>query len=89
MSNFKTRLSARPKLFNLNQGHPSEKFFFWSNPYEIEVMITSLIEMLELPNFGHMTPSTVYRPTHNIVTYGELIPLRNDTDWCWSVTGIS
>ena len=29
--------------------------FFWSNPYKIEVMITSLIEMLELPNLGHMT----------------------------------
>ena len=28
-------------------------------PNEIEVIITSLIEMLELPNFGHMTTSTI------------------------------
>ena len=46
------------------QGHtkttPQKKWFFWSNPYKIEVMITSPIEMLELPNFGHMTRSTIY-----------------------------
>ena len=45
------------KLSNLNQDHPSKKWFFWSKPYKIEVMITSAIEMLELPNFGHMTTS--------------------------------
>ena len=28
--------------------------FYWSNLYEIKVIITSLIVMLELPNFGHM-----------------------------------
>ena len=33
--------------------------FFWSYPYKIEVMITSLMEMLTLPNFGHMTTSTI------------------------------
>ena len=33
---------------------PQKKWFFWSNRYKIEVVITSLIEMLELPNFGHM-----------------------------------
>ena len=32
---------------------------FWSNPYKVEVIITSLIEMLQLPNFGHMTTSTI------------------------------
>ena len=26
---------------------PPKKLFFWSNPYKIEIMITSLIEMLE------------------------------------------
>ena len=41
-------------LLNLNQEHPSKKWFFWPNPYKHEVMTTSLIEMLELPNFGHM-----------------------------------
>ena len=29
------------------------------NPFEIEVMINSLIEKLELPNFDHMTTSTI------------------------------
>ena len=28
-------------------------------PDKVEVMITSLIELLELPNFGHMTISTI------------------------------
>ena len=36
-----------------------KNWFFWSNPYKIEVMITSLIEMLELPNFGHMATCTI------------------------------
>ena len=31
----------------------------WSKPYKIEVIITSLTEMLELPNFGHMTTFTL------------------------------
>ena len=52
-------ISDISKLLNLNQVHLSKKLFFWSNPYKIEVMITSLIEMLELPNFGHMTTSAV------------------------------
>ena len=50
---FKTTPSAIPKLMNLNQDHPSKKWFYWSNPNKIEVMITSFIEMLELLNFGH------------------------------------
>ena len=33
--------------------------FLWSNPYKSEVMITSLVEMLELPNFGRMIISTL------------------------------
>ena len=49
---------ASPELLNLNQEHNSKKLFFWSNPYKIEVMITSLIKML--PNFGHMTASTIW-----------------------------
>ena len=55
----KTIPRVSPKLLNLNQDHPSKKCFFWSKHYKIEVMITYLIETLELPNFGHMsTPST-------------------------------
>ena len=57
--NFKVIPTASPKFLNLNQDHPSKKWFFWSNPYKIEVMITSLIEILGSPNFGHMTTSTV------------------------------
>ena len=48
-----------PKLLNLNQDDPSKKQFFWSKPYKIETVITSLTEMLELPKFGHMTTSTI------------------------------
>ena len=55
VENFKFVPSGNPKLLNFNQDHPS----FWSNPYKIDVMITSLIQMLELPNFGHMTTSTI------------------------------
>ena len=51
--------SGSPKLLNLNQDHPSKKWFFWSNPYKIEAMITFLLEMLQLPDFGHMTASTI------------------------------
>ena len=38
---------------------PVKKQFFWSNPYKIDVTITSLIQILEFPNFGHMTTSTI------------------------------
>ena len=51
--------SASTKLLNLNRDDLSKKCFFGSNPYKIEVMITSLTEMLELPNFGHMMTSTI------------------------------
>ena len=30
----------------------------WCNPCKIDIMFTFLIEMLELPNFGHMNTST-------------------------------
>ena len=39
VENFKVVASASPKWLNLNQDHPSKKQFFWSNPYQIEVMI--------------------------------------------------
>ena len=57
--NFKFILSVSPKLLNLHQDQPSKKRFFWSTPYKIEVMITFLIELLQLPNFGHMTTSII------------------------------
>ena len=54
-----TLLMASSKYLNLKQDPPQKKRFFWSNPYNTDVMITSLIEILELPNFGHMTASTI------------------------------
>ena len=33
---------------------PQKKRFFWSNPYKTEIMITSLIDTLELPNFENI-----------------------------------
>ena len=49
LQNFKATPSVSPKLLNLNQDHS----------YKIEVMITFLTEMLELPNLGHMATSTI------------------------------
>ena len=38
---------------------PKKNQFFWSDPHKNEVMITSLIEILELLNFDDMiTPKT-------------------------------
>ena len=39
--------------------------FFWSKPIKTEVTTTSLIEMLEVPNFGHMTTSTISLESHD------------------------
>ena len=55
-------LSKRAGLFKYSikqMSQKSQKWFFWSNPYKIEVKITSLIQMLELPNFGHVTTSII------------------------------
>ena len=57
--NTKAIPSATPKLLNLNQDHSPQKVVFWSNPYKIEVMITSLIEILELSNLSNMTTLTI------------------------------
>ena len=38
---------------------PKKRRFYWSNPYKIEVVITSLIEMPELLNFGQMKTSII------------------------------
>ena len=53
--------SASPKLLSLNQEHSSKKKFFWLKSfshYKIEVT-TFLTEMLEIPDFGHVTTSTI------------------------------
>ena len=51
-----------PNYWTWTKTKPQKSVFFWSYPYKIEVMIimiTSLIEILELPKFGHMTTSTI------------------------------
>ena len=58
VQHFKAIPSAGPKLLNLNLNQTS-KTIFRSNSYKSEVMITSHIEMLELPNFGQMTTSAI------------------------------
>ena len=64
MENFKAVTSVSPKLLNLNQEHLSKKCFFWSNPYETEVIIISLIEMLVLPKFGRLFASAIQFKSH-------------------------
>ena len=60
VQNLKAIPSASPKLLNLTNTTPQKKQFFWSNPYKIEVMITSLIEIL-----GHMTASVIWFESRN------------------------
>ena len=38
VQNFKAIPSVSPKLSNMNQDKPQKKWFFWSNPYNIEVI---------------------------------------------------
>ena len=47
------------QIIELEPSTPQENWFLWSNPFKIEVMITSLVEILELSIFGHMTTSTI------------------------------
>ena len=58
---FKAISSTNLTLLNFNEDdHPIENVFFWSDPYKIEAMKTSFIDMLELPNFAHtMTTSAI------------------------------
>ena len=45
-------LVPTPNYWTWARTTPQKKQYFWSNPYKMEIMITSLIEMLELPNHG-------------------------------------
>ena len=47
------------KIIQLKPRATLKKCFFWSNLYKIEVMITSLIKILELPNIGYTTTFTI------------------------------
>ena len=57
--NFEGYTLFQSKIIECELRAPLKKWFFWSNPYKIEVMITSFIEMLELPDVGHITTSTM------------------------------
>ena len=59
-----------PNHWSWTKTTPQKKWYFWSNPYKIEVMITSLIEMLELRlvtwtnlqyNMNHVTKFSLWR----------------------------
>ena len=48
-------LCCHSQIIEIKPGAPlKENMFFWSNLYKIEMTITSLIVMLELPNFGRV-----------------------------------
>ena len=55
---------------HLNQEYLSKKWFFWSNPYKIKVLITFLIEMLKLQNLGHVTQSKIWFISRNKILLG-------------------
>ena len=59
LQNIEALTSTGPRLLNLNQDHPQKNFFFWSDPYKILLRITSIIEILNLPNFDHVAKSTL------------------------------
>ena len=48
-----------PNYWAWTKTTPQKKWFFWSNPYKIDVMITFLIEVLQLTNFGYMRIFTI------------------------------
>ena len=58
-----------PKLLNMN---PEDLVFFYLNPYKIEVMITSLIEMLRVTKpWSHLqyNLSDVMDKNYDVITF--------------------
>ena len=56
------KISVNPKLSKLIQEQPQRNVLvksFKSNPYPYPVKITFLKVMIQLPNFGYMTTSTI------------------------------
>ena len=53
---FQGHTSCQFKFIELEPRTSLKKLFCWSNPYKI--LIASLVEMLDLLNFDHMTAST-------------------------------
>ena len=55
-----TKVRISPKFIELEPKVPFKNIaFFLSNTYKIEIKINSLMKMLDLPNFDHMTTSTI------------------------------
>ena len=54
-----------PIYWTWTKSIPQKKLFFWSNSYKLEFMITSLKEILELPNFGHVNTSRRWFESRN------------------------
>ena len=52
-------LVSVPSYWTWIKSTPQKNWFFWSNSYKIDIIIISVIQMLELPNFGHMTTSWI------------------------------
>ena len=52
-------------------------WFFRSNPNKIDVMITSLIKVLELPNFGHMITYTIQVESFDKILFVTLWTVKN------------
>ena len=53
-------LTPVPNYWTWTKTTSLKKQFFWLNSNKIEVVVTSLIEMLQLPNFGHRNTSTIW-----------------------------
>ena len=83
-------LCCHSQIIEIKPGAPlKENMFFWSNLYKIEMTITSLIVMLELPNFGRVIKFFWWRPgqkswRHNLHTemllFSEDLQLANFAD---------
>ena len=81
---------------NLNQELPSQNLFFWSNPYKTEVMITSLIELLELTKlWSHDHINNIFWVTwrnfvadvidrsHDVITFISKYLYFKSNHFCW------
>ena len=55
--------------------NPQKKSIFLANRYKIEVIVTSLIEVL---NFGHMTTSTIYFELGDKYFLGNVVDRNHD-----------
>ena len=62
-----------PKYWTWTKCTPQKIVSFWSNPYKIVVILTSLTEMLELLNFVYMTTSTIWFKSRDKMLFGDIV----------------